>query len=136
MNSEAANTNIFNRKESLYRNTEKYKQAIEEQVNILKENAGQISKVALVIGGTLTVTYLLVRLLSKKGKKKEKTYFQPSEQTPALTVPHFKEDSIVIRTIKGYIATFLIALAQQKLQEVIAHYKETHAERDFKEDRR
>ncbi len=102
----------------------------------MKENAGQISKVALVIGGTLTVTYLLVRLLSKKGKKKENNYSQPHEQTPALAVPQFKEESIVVRTIKGYIATFLIALAQQKLQEVIAHYKETHAERDFKENRR
>ena len=111
MNSDAANTNIFNRKESLHRNTEKYKQAIEEQVNILKENAGQISKVALVIGGTLTVTYLLVRLLSKKGKKKDNTYFQPNEQAPMLTIPHFEEESMVVRTIKGYIATFLIALA-------------------------
>jgi hypothetical protein len=136
MNSEDANTNIFTRKESLHRNTEKYKQAIEEQVNILKENAGQISKVAMVIGGTLAVSYLLVRLLSKDRKKKEKIYYQPTEQTHALAVPHFKEESIIVRTIKGYIATFLIALAQQKLQEVIAHYKENNAEGDSKDDRR
>ena len=136
MNSEDANPNIFTRKESLHRSTEKYKQAIEEQVNILKENAGQISKVAMVIGGTLTVSYLLIILLSKNRKKKEKIYYQPSDQPYTLATPRFKEESIIVRTIKGYIATFLIALAQQKLQEVIAHYKENNAEGDFKEDRR
>jgi hypothetical protein len=137
MNTEDVSNNIFSRKESLHRNTEKYKQAIEEQVNILKENAGQISKVALVIGGTLTVTYLLVKILSRSRKKKATILYHPGiDQTQAITVPRIKEESVIVRTIKGYIATFLIALAQQKLQEVIAHYKENNAQENIREGNR
>lgn len=126
--------NGLTQKEVLYNNAEKYKRALEEQVDILKENAGQISKVAIVIGGTLTVSYLLFKLLTGSSKKKrKKEYYQPSAQ---LSVPQYKEESVIIRTIKGYIATFLIAIAQQKLQEVIAHFKENNAEEDSREYQR
>ena len=134
MSSEDLSANIFTRKEALHRNTEKYKHAIEEQVDILKENAGQISKVALVIGGTLAVSYLLVKLLTRSSRKKRQKPYQVKDDE--VQAPYYKEESIIVRTIKGYIATFLIAIAQQKLQEVIAHFKETHAEADFKETNR
>ncbi|MES2733122.1 MAG: hypothetical protein V4714_15345 [Bacteroidota bacterium] len=134
MNSEDVSNNIFSRKESLHRNTEKYKQAIEEQVTILKENAGQISKVALVVGGTLAVSYLLVRLFTRSRKKEKVLYASGPGTVPVQ--PHYKEESVIVRTIKGYIATFLISLAQQKLQEIIAHYKENDTEGDSKKDSR
>lgn len=134
MSSEDLSANIFTRKEALHRNTEKYKQAIEEQVDILKENAGQISKVALVIGGTLAVSYLLVKLLTRSSRRKRQNFYQVTDNE--VQVPYYKEESIIVRSIKGYIATFLIAIAQQKLQEVIAHFKESHAEEDFKETNR
>jgi len=134
MSSEDLSANIFTRKEALHRNTEKYKQAIEEQVDILKENAGQISKVVLVIGGTLAISYLLVKLLTRSGRRRRQNFYQIKDDE--LRVPYHKEESIIVRTIKGYIATFLIAIAQQKLQEVIAHFKEPHAEADFKETNR
>ena len=134
MNSEDVKSNIFSRKESLHRNTEKYKQAIGEQVDILKENAGQISKVALVIGGTLTVSYLMVKLLTR-GRKKKKPIYYSNDNGRTISVPHYKEESVIVRTIKGYIATFLIAVAQQKLQEVIAHYKDNNAEGNLKQNR-
>ena len=133
MSAEDVTANLFTRKEALHRNTEKYKQAIGEQVDILKENAGQISKVAMVIGGTLAVSYLLVKLLTRSSRKK-KHHFQPvSVKDGELQLAYPKQESVLIRTIKGYIATFLIAIAQQKLQEVIAHFKEPHADADFKE---
>ena len=134
MSSEDLSASIFTRKEALHRNTEKYKQAIEEQVDIFKENAGQISRVALVIGGTLAVSYLLVKLLTGSSRKKRQKLSQAKGDE--VQAPYYKEESIIVRTIKGYIATFLIAIAQQKLQEVIAHFKEPHAEADFKETTR
>ena len=134
MSAEDVSTNIFSRKEILHRDTEKYKQAIEEQVDILKQNAGQISKVAIVIGGALAVSYLLVRLFTRGNRKNKKLGYDAQHHPVRATMPVYREESVFARTIKGYIATFLIALAQQKLQEVVAHLKATNANGDSKEN--
>lgn len=146
MSAEDVNVNILSRKEALHRDTERYKQAIEEQMDILKQNAGQVSKVAIVVGGALAFSFLLFRLLTRNRRKKNQNLRYLSEgyaasgpryedQYPqggprydnpyALSmVSPRKEESFVSRNIKKYIATFLMTMAQKKLQEVLGRNKE------------
>jgi hypothetical protein len=44
-------TPLTARKEELNRETERYKQAIEDQMSVLKEDAGKVTRTALIIGG-------------------------------------------------------------------------------------
>ncbi|MBC7923761.1 MAG: hypothetical protein H7Z75_22020 [Ferruginibacter sp.] len=146
MSSEDVNINILSRKEALHRDTERYKQAIEEQMDILKQNAGQVSKLAIVVGGALTFSFLLVRLLTRNRRKKNLALaYPPEEYAPsgpryenqyALTVPRRKEESFLSRNIKKYIATFLITMAQRKLQEVLARNKKDDTDGGFTTDHR
>jgi hypothetical protein len=62
-------TPLSARKEELNRETERYKQAIEDQVSVLKEDAGKVTRKALIIGGAALGTVLVVRAIVNRKKK-------------------------------------------------------------------
>jgi hypothetical protein len=59
-------TSLEAKKEALSRETEMYKQAIGEQVNAIKHDAGQVSKKILIAGAGLAVAYFIGRSLMQK----------------------------------------------------------------------
>jgi hypothetical protein len=71
-------------------------------------------------------TYLLFRWLSpadKKTKVKEIVYDENTNLPVAVKEP--KEESWIISSIKGYIMSFLIAIAKDKILEAISLMKES-----------
>jgi hypothetical protein len=119
-------TPLSTRKEELNRETERYKQAIEDQVSILKEDAGKVTRKALVIGGAALGTYLVVRAIVNRKKKK-----RSNELTPPYTVARYqyaasnpptrpsKSSSPVAGLITKQIALFLVAIAKNQIMKAI-----------------
>lgn len=125
------------RREELSRNTELYKQAIEDQVSNLKQDAGKVGRVALGVGGAALATYLVARAIkSRTAKRKQKQQNQPSGYmhpyqiasaayaAPSLasapvtkTVP--KVASPVSSLIKQQITLFLGAVARKAITQAI-----------------
>lgn len=121
------------KKEALSRETEMYKQAIGEQVNALKQDAGKISKKVLIAGAGLAAAYFIGRsLLKKKNTKKlgsspKKSHLllpaQSHSSQPEINFNSAKAEhepkSPIGDLIKQQIAIFLIGIATQKLQDYL-----------------
>ena len=118
---------IADRKWALGQSTKKYKLAIEEQLGGLKANAGKIGKNTLVIGGVLLVSYLIVRALAKEKKPGKGLVTQPERHLPATAV--VRRESTIVNMIKQQIALFLIAIAKQKITEVIEQLRKNDPSR-------
>ena len=128
-------TSLEAKKEALSKETEMYKHAIEEQVNAIKQNAGDVSKKVLMVGAGLTVAYLIARALVKKKKGKKllgnNTRSKAKLLLPAKSGSHQTElpftsvhtgnesKSHIGDLIKQQIAIFLIGIATQKIQDYL-----------------
>jgi len=98
-------------KEELIRKTETYKHTIEDQINELKGDAAKIGRVALIAGGVILLTYLLV-----KGKKNDKTdKFIDLDGRKYALAPVKKNEPFIVKSIRKYLIIFLASLAKQKL---------------------
>lgn len=121
-----SSSNTAARKEQLQQEAQEYKNKIDTQVITLKTEATKVGTATLVIGGVLLGTYLLFRWLSpadKKPKVKEIVYDENTNLPVAVKEP--KEESWIISSIKGYIMSFLIAIAKDKILEAISLMKES-----------
>jgi hypothetical protein len=146
-------TSFEAKKEALSRQTEIYKQAIGDQVSILKDNAGQATKRALIIGASLAASYFLVRAVTKKKTKKNLKQISqrkgqkllgsgrqhyPSDRAsgynPASYPPAAKESGIS-NLITQQIAIFLIGIATQKLQEYFDNSRKKNTEPISRDDK-
>ena len=107
---------MANRKADLTYTTQKYKQTIGSQVNELKANAGKIGKNAIIITGALVASYLVVRLLVGKEKKKPN---EPAKDNRSLPVAPFRQESTIISMIKQQIALFLLAIIKQQINAFV-----------------
>ena len=58
-------------KSLLLKKSAKHKKGLEDEVKLLSENAEKIVTNALIIGGTLALTYLLISQFSKSKSKGE-----------------------------------------------------------------
>ncbi len=125
-------TSLEAKKEALSRETEMYKQAIGEQVNAMKHDAGQVSKKVLIAGAGLAVAYFIGRsLFSKKnnkllGSNKKSHLLLPPQGYSGQAEPNFNQGrteheskSHIADLIKQQIAIFLIGIATQKLQDLL-----------------
>lgn len=110
------------RKEELSRTTERYKQAIEDQVTILKHDAGKVTRTALIVGGAAFGTYLVARAIANRKKKKRQAneimYPYPSAHSHGVATPT-KSASPMGNLIKRQIALFLIAIAKKQIVKAI-----------------
>jgi hypothetical protein len=98
-------------KEELIRKNEFIKHNIEDQITVLKDDAAKIGKIALVAGGVILLTYLLVR---GKKKPKNKKIIQVDGNKYSLATSADSEPFIV-KQIRRYMIIFLASLAKQKL---------------------
>ncbi|MBA4145039.1 MAG: hypothetical protein DI538_02400 [Azospira oryzae] len=60
------------RKKKLIESSDRYKRELEREVKAITEKTERTMKNALIIGGTLVLTYVLVSQLSASSKKKKK----------------------------------------------------------------
>lgn len=112
---------IAERKKALSQDTEKYKQAIGNQVDGLKENAGQVGKMALIVGGSLAASYLLVRTVVRARRKKRHKYENGGIDQQWAKNPQPRRESVIMSTIKHQLTMFLVGLAKQRIQAIIDH---------------
>lgn len=115
------------RKEELYQAREQYRQEIESQVKDLRSKAEQIGKTVLVVGGVFAGAYLLYSLFfgGSEKKKKKQVVSIDNKLVPIKVKEEDKEDSWIVSSIKTYIISFLIAIAREKLSEVLQFLKES-----------
>lgn len=109
------------RKELLQESIDKYLGAIETQIGDLKK----VGKNALVIGGIIVAVYAITELLLPEGKEEK----QESEPLPIIEPEKEKEgDSMLWSAMKGAATTVLLAIAKEKLLELIDHLTTKDAE--------
>lgn len=110
----------------------RHKQELEREVKVMSDKTEKAVKNALIIGGALAVTYLLVSQLSsskkKKTKAKVKTVVQNTEPdfepAPAYSPPSFI--SQIGERLVSQATVFLLDIAKDKLAEYLSNRKQKH----------
>lgn len=98
-----------------------YRTALDHEVSRLTDDAKQIGKIALVAGGALLGTYLLVRLLKSSGKDKEhdgknKNFLEiPRTQ---VVVEKTKKESRFMSVIMEQLALMAVGVIQEKIADL------------------
>jgi len=117
-------------KRKLIETSDRHKRALEKDLSDLTQKSDQMLKNALIIGGSLALTYLLISSLSKKKKKKKNTA-SVSQKTEmgAATVDQDEEESVpsifgeVGTRIVNMGAVMLLDIAREKISEYLASRK-------------
>jgi hypothetical protein len=119
-------------KSQLLRKASQQREEIEGELKELSDRAEKIITNALIIGGALALTYILVRQFSgtKSKKSKAKKGATKPDNEP---VEESKEESPVTRVISqlgsalvGQATVFLLNLAKEKLTEYLQAQAETN----------
>ena len=120
-------------KNLLVRKSEKHKKELENEMKLISDNTEKIITNALVIGGTLAVSYIIARQFFKsksKGKskpKKIKLVKQDEEKTETVLPEDNSEPGIVSQigsALAAHATVFLLDLAKDKLSSyVTTHFK-------------
>lgn len=116
-------TNREERKELLQESVDKYLGAIETQIGDLKK----VGKNALVIGGIIVAVYAITELLLPEGEQ-EKRANEPLLLTEPEPVKEKGGDSLLWGALKGAATSVLLAVAKEKLLELIDHLTTKDAE--------
>lgn len=119
----------------LLKKSAKHKKELEDEIKLLSEHTEKIVTNALIIGGTLALTYLLISQFSKsksKGKSKSKKIKLIKDRENAAeeaTLDTDAEESVVSRigsAIAAQATVFLLGLAKEKLSA----YLQTNFKKD------
>jgi hypothetical protein len=114
------------RKNELHKEAQAYKKTIDGQVNDLKTEAARIGTTALIVGTALAGVYVLFSLLTSDSKEEKKIKKMENTNLPVVIKKEKSGESWIISSIKGYIATFILAFAKDKIMEAIAMLKENN----------
>lgn len=115
-------------KSLLQKKSAKHKKGLEDEVKLFSENAEKIVTNALIIGGTLALTYLLLTQFSKsksKGKSKVKKVKLIKDRDANVEEASFddsSEESVVAKigsAIAAQATVFLLGLAKDKLSDFL-----------------
>lgn len=113
------------RKQELHREAQAYKKTIDGQVNDLKTEATRIGTTALIVGTALAGVYVLFSLITSDSKEKKIKKIE-NTNLPVVIEKEKTGDSWIVSSVKGYIATFILALAKNKIMEAIATLRENN----------
>jgi len=120
-------------KSLLQKKTERHKQKLQEEFKSISENTEKIITNALVIGGTLAVTYVIARQFFKsKSKRKAPKKIKPAkaeEEKSEVAVETSSEPSILSQigsALAAQATVFLLDLAKDKLSA----YLQTNIEKE------
>lgn len=115
----------------LMRKSAKHKQDIEGEVKLISENTEKMITNALIIGGSLALTYFLVRQFSGSSGKKSKKKHKPikliqASAEPSQTVEVEREEdsspglvSQMGAALVSQVSLFLLNIAKEKLMEYL-----------------
>ena len=103
-------------RQKLLSSTQRYKEALENQVSDLKEGALKFAVKGLVLGGVALGTFLLIRAF----RKKSPSPVSHSANTELPSRTNFS--SALFASIQGYIISFLLSLAREKITEYLEEY--------------
>ena len=116
-------------KESLMYEANLYRDKLEDQWGDLKTDARQYGKQALIIGGVVTTTFLVVNALLPDNKKKSKEFKIKDAERQQLAIKEVKvkksKESTVRSAIQSLAWTLAIGWARQKLEKYIADDRRT-----------
>lgn len=104
----------MSKKQELEKQNKAYKGALQNQLNNLKGDVQKVGKSALLIGGSLLATYLLVDALTAKRKKKKKNK-DKSGAAEEVIIKKPAKDNLLLSTAKEQAVIFLLGLAAQQL---------------------
>jgi hypothetical protein len=122
-------------KKRLIATSDRHKYELEKEVKEISDSTERIVKNALIIGGALAITYLVVSSLNSSNKKKKKA---KARQTGAVTTD---EESDVEKASASFAPSFLsqigerlatqatallLGLAKDKLAEYLSNRKQTN----------
>ncbi len=121
-------------KGQLLKKSAMHREQLEEEVKLISDKTQQVLTTALVIGGALAVTYLLVTKFTsgsrprKKSKVPKIKLVQDDRQEDEEEVAHAPEGPSVMSQIGTALASqvtvFLLALAKEKLTEFLTAQSE------------
>ncbi|MFC6194403.1 hypothetical protein ACFP1I_22510 [Dyadobacter subterraneus] len=98
-----------------------YRDKLESQWDNLKQDASGYGKQALIIGGVVVTTYLLLEAILPDAKKKEKIELaEPVRPVLKQTVPKRKSKFAVGEAVQSLVWTLAVGWARKKLQNYIA----------------
>lgn len=114
-------------KDLLVKQTEKYKKQLNEEFKSISQNTEKIVTKAVIIGGTLAVTYVVARMFFKSSsKRKSRKKFQALnadvEATEGASVQKDSEPGVVSQigsALAAQATVFLLSLAKDKLAAYI-----------------
>lgn len=124
-------------KSRLIKRSAQQKAALGDEMNNASERTEKMISNALVIGGGLLVSYLVVRKLTKKSKSKKRKAKQKAMAAPQYVIADREEEEeeeaqpSVLASAIGQIGTvvasqataFLLGIAQEKLMEYLDNRK-------------
>jgi hypothetical protein len=114
------------RKIELHKEAQAYKKTIDGQVNDLKTEAARIGTTALIVGTALAGVYVLFSVLTSESKEEKKIKVVENKNLPVVVKKDKSGESWIVSSIKGYIATFVLAFAKDKIMEALAILKENN----------
>ncbi|MDR6564125.1 MULTISPECIES: hypothetical protein [Arcicella] len=120
---------ISERKRQLHLEAKAYKETIDGQVSNLKSEATRIGTRALIIGGVLATSYLLFSYLTSDNEKKVSAKISENGNLPVIVKKEKAKESWLVSSIKGYMLSFLMAIAKDKIIEALSILKENYAEK-------
>jgi hypothetical protein len=118
-------------KKKLIEASDRHKRAMEKELTDLTQKTDRVLKNALIIGGSLALTFIIISAVSKKRKnKKKKLALEASAQagiTPESTEETEEEGPSILSTVGTQLlnqaSVILLDLARQKLKEYLATRK-------------
>jgi uncharacterized membrane protein YebE (DUF533 family) len=105
-----------------------HRQLLEDEVKLISDRSEKIITNALVIGGALALTYLLVSGLTgrpekKKGKARKTTLAESADDTPIAEEETESQKSGIVSQLGAVIAAqatgFLLSIAREKIVEFL-----------------
>ena len=116
-------------KRDLLRKSAHHRDELESEVKLITENTQKIVTNALIIGGSLALTYILVRQFTKAPKRKRRVKaakIKLVKNEPASEVEEYEASSEspgvfsqIGAAMAGQASMFLLNLAKEKLNEFL-----------------
>lgn len=102
------------------------KQEADEYLDNIKTYFSQWGKAFLIVGGTVWVTYKVIKGLSSHQQNRKKPVHALQEEHYAVAT--VRPSSRIAKMIKQQIALFLIAIIKQKLTEALSKRSANHGD--------
>ena len=114
-------------KQILMQDADLYRHKLENQWEDLKDDASQYGKQALIIGGVVATTFVILNAILPDYKKKKKLTKETDKLVNRKTEPKNKGQFKVGKAVQSLAWTLAIGWARQKLTNYIADDHKPHA---------